>query len=152
LLVVDEPTAGLDPEERIRFRNLLGRISGDRTVILSTHIVGDIEASCAAVAVLSRGRVAFNGAPEALIAHAEGRVWSVEIAASEWERLESQYRVTASRQQGNMLTARVISSAPGENPWGRGLPLQPGLEDGYIAVMGGEFSGERTRFAETVIA
>ena len=60
LLVVDEPTAGLDPEERIRFRNLLARISGQRVVILSTHIVADIEASCTQVAVLNRGRLAFT--------------------------------------------------------------------------------------------
>ncbi|CAG0951915.1 putative ABC transporter ATP-binding protein YxlF [Anaerolineae bacterium] len=70
LVIVDEPTAGLDPEERIRFRNLLTRLSGDRTVLLSTHIVGDIEASCAQVAVLNQGQLIFFGTPEALTARA----------------------------------------------------------------------------------
>lgn len=147
LLVVDEPTAGLDPEERIRFRNLLARVSGNggekaRTVILSTHIVGDIEASCSALAVLDKGRVIFQGTPEALIERAEGLVWQVEIGMNELNDLEERYRVIASRQNGKTLQARVIAS---ENPFGRGALAEPGLEDGYIAVMvqRGEYKSQR---------
>lgn len=142
LLVVDEPTAGLDPEERIRFRNLLARISNEgeggsaRTVILSTHIVGDIEASCSALAVLNKGTVAFTGTPDALIEAAQGHVWQVEINVQEWDALESKYRVTSSRQQGSTITARVVTAHAGDNPLGRGVAVGPGLEDGYIAVMG----------------
>lgn len=132
LVIVDEPTAGLDPEERIRFRNLLTRLSGDRTVLLSTHIVGDIEASCAQVAVLNQGQLIFFGTPEALTARAEGRVWELEIAQREWETIENRYRIIASRSTPRGLVVRLISP---ENPEGRGSQIAPGLEDGYMAVM-----------------
>ncbi len=132
LIVVDEPTAGLDPEERIRFRNLLTRLSGERTVLLSTHIVGDIEASCSAVAVLNRGQVIFSGTPETLMQHASGRVWQLDIEPREYEQIESAYRVTASRTVNGRLQVRIV--AP-ENPWGRGVLVNPELEEGYMAVM-----------------
>ncbi len=132
LLVVDEPTAGLDPEERIRFRNLLARISGQRTVILSTHIVADIEASCSAVAVLSQGKLVFNGTPDELIARAQGKVWEVEIAPPEFDDFEIRYRVIASRPAGGRLQVRVISP---ESPSNHANLIEPGLEEGYMAVM-----------------
>jgi ABC-type multidrug transport system ATPase subunit len=132
LLVVDEPTAGLDPEERIRFRNLLARLSGQRTVILSTHIVADIEASSAHVAVLNRGAVIFNGTPADLIKLAQGKVWEVEIAPAEYEQVERQATVISSRALNGSMQLRVVA---GENPLGRGQPVQPALEDGYVAVM-----------------
>jgi ABC-type multidrug transport system ATPase subunit len=132
LIIVDEPTAGLDPEERIRFRNLLTRLSGERTVLLSTHIVGDIEASCSAVAVLNRGRVIFNGTPETLTRHANGLMWQVEIEPHEYEQVESRYRVTATRTANGRMQVRVLSP---ENPLGRGIPVESELEEGYMAVI-----------------
>lgn len=136
LLVVDEPTAGLDTEERIRFRNLLTRLSGERTVILSTHIVADIEVSCTGVAVLNKGRLAFNGVPDALIDYARGRVWQMEIAPSEWDKVEAQFRVINSRSLSDRrLLVRLIAD---ENPLGRSEPVEPGLEDGYVATIQGK--------------
>ncbi len=135
LLVVDEPTAGLDPEERIRFRNLLARISGQRTIILSTHIVADIEASCNQVAVLNRGRLRFDGMPAELIAHAQDKVWEIEINPAEYEHIEQRYAVISSRATNGRMMLRLIAD---ENPLGRGASLQPGLEDGYVAVMAAE--------------
>jgi ABC-type multidrug transport system ATPase subunit len=132
LLVVDEPTAGLDPEERIRFRNLLARISGQRTVILSTHIVADIEASCTQVAVLNRGRLVFAGTPSELVGQARGKVWEIEIAPAEYEQLERQHTIISSRAGEDKIVLRLMAE---ENPLGRGMPIQPGLEDGYVAVM-----------------
>lgn len=132
LLVVDEPTAGLDPEERIRFRNLLVRISGQRTVLLSTHIVADIEASCTELAVLQQGRIAYTGTPDGLAERARGRVWQVEVAPDEWDRLARELRVVSSRTVGNQLLLRVIADEP---PLGRGVPVEPGLEDGYLATI-----------------
>ena len=132
LLVVDEPTAGLDPEERIRFRNLLARISGQRVVILSTHIVADIEASCTRVAVLNRGRLAFTGTPDELVARAQGKVWEIEIAPNEYEQIEQQYTVISSRTAGGQMALRVVAD---QSPFGRGTALAAGLEDGYVAVM-----------------
>lgn len=135
LLVVDEPTAGLDPEERIRFRNLLARISGQRTVILSTHIVADIEASCNQVAVLNRGRLVFNGMPAELVTQAGGRVWEIGVDPAEYERIEAQYTVISSRAANGRMMLRLVAE---ENPLGRGTVLQPGLEDGYVVVMAAE--------------
>jgi len=133
LLIVDEPTAGLDPEERIRFRNLLTRIAGQRTVLLSTHIVADIEASCVGVAVLDRGRLIFNGTPDALIAQACDKVWQFECSAAEWERIEQQYRVISSRAAGRAYEVRVIAD---ERPTPQSVSADPTFEDGYMAVFG----------------
>lgn len=134
LLVVDEPTAGLDPEERIRFRNLLAQLAATRTVVLSTHIVADVEASCTALAVLRNGKLAFAGSPEQLMAAARGQVWQLAVSPAEYEALSATFRVTASRSLGARVEVRVL--AP-ENPLGSGVPVEPGLEDGYLAVMGG---------------
>jgi ABC-type multidrug transport system ATPase subunit len=139
LIVVDEPTAGLDPEERIRFRNLLTRLSGERTVLLSTHIVGDIEASCSAVAVLNRGKLIFSGTPDVLIQQAARRVWQVEIDPREYAQVEGSYRVTSSRTVNGRLQVRVMSS---DNPLGRGIVVDPDLEEGYMAVMAAADKGE----------
>ncbi len=132
LLIVDEPTAGLDPEERIRFRNLLTRLSGQRTVLLSTHIVADIEASCEQVAVINRGRLVFSGTPDALVDQAHGKVWQLEIRAADWERIEQQFRVISSRTIASGLQLRIIAD---ENPLGQGVPIESGLEDGYMTAL-----------------
>lgn len=134
LLIVDEPTAGLDPEERIRFRNLLTRIAGQRTVLLSTHIVADIEASCVGVAVLDRRHLIFNGTPDALIAQACDKVWQFECPAAEWERIEQHYRVISSRAAGRAYEVRVIAD---ERPTPQSISADPTFEDGYMAVSGG---------------
>ncbi len=130
LLVVDEPTAGLDPEERIRFRNLLARLSGERTVILSTHIVADVEASALALAVLNKGRIVFSGTPEDLVQRAQGQVWQIEATSQDYDMLEKRYQILSSRTAGRIMQLRVLSP---ENPGGDAI--EPGLEDGYIAVM-----------------
>src|SRR5690606_2196688 len=133
LLVVDEPTAGLDPEERIRFRNLLARFSGQRTILLSTHIVADIEATCNALAVMDKGRVIFTGTPDLLIAQARGLVWQVEISPEHYDDLEHRHKVISSRVvAGGHLQARVIAQTPPDGA----VAVEPGLEDGYVAVMG----------------
>lgn len=134
LMVVDEPTAGLDPEERIRFRNLLSRLSGQRTIVLSTHIVADIEACCTGVAVLDRGRLVFTGAPRELVKLAQGIVWQLEAGVEEWERIEGLYQVVSSRPQNGGLSVRLMAA---ENPLGRGAPAEPSMEDGYMAAIKG---------------
>src|SRR5262245_48078480 len=83
VLIVDEPTVGLDPEERVRFRNLLSELSGERIVILSTHIVSDVEATATAIALIRQGRLVHQGAPEALLQSVEGKVWEWESASAE---------------------------------------------------------------------
>ncbi len=133
LLVVDEPTAGLDPEERIRLRNLLAELSRDRVVVLSTHIVGDIESACERLAVLNHGRLAFSGDQEGLKALAAGKVWRVHVPEDEFGRLKELGKVVSTRRDGAGLEVRLIGR---ENPRGMGEELPPTLEDGYMSLMG----------------
>lgn len=91
VLIVDEPTAGLDPEERIRFRNLLCETAQERIVILSTHIVGDIEAACENLAVLNEGEILWKGTLQEILLHAEGKVWRADVDNKELARIKKKY-------------------------------------------------------------
>jgi ABC-2 type transport system ATP-binding protein len=133
VLVVDEPTAGLDPEERLRFRNLLADLSTSRTVLLSTHIAGDIEASCQSVAVLQKGRLRFTGSLDELIGQAAGKVWQLDLSTPEYERLRQTLRVVSARRTGDGVQVRVLAA---ERPLGAGAPLAPTMEDGYLILTG----------------
>ncbi|WP_315969685.1 ABC transporter ATP-binding protein [Numidum massiliense] len=134
VLVVDEPTAGLDPEERVRFRNLLSQISVNRVVILSTHIVADIESSCNRLAVMDRGRVVTTGTLADLRHEAEGIVWEITASDEEYAALESHVKIVSTRRTDTGIQLKVIAR---DNPLGRGTPLKPTLEDGYMALLGG---------------
>ena len=103
VLIVDEPTAGLDPEERVRFRNLLSEIAEDKIVILSTHIVGDIEATCEDIAIINEGRVIYNGTVDALLQEAEGRVFTMTASKRELPGLKRQLSITSMHTQGNKV-------------------------------------------------
>ncbi|MDY7085421.1 MAG: ABC transporter ATP-binding protein [Actinomycetota bacterium] len=127
LLIVDEPTAGLDPEERIRFRTLLSQFAGHRTVLLSTHIVDDIAQTCREVAVLSRGRLAFRGTVDDLTRQAEGRVWSLTTAGPP----PADGTVVSALPDENGMRYRIVAPAA---PAPDAQPLDPGLEDGYLTV------------------
>ncbi|GAA1230981.1 ABC transporter ATP-binding protein [Kitasatospora nipponensis] len=131
LLIVDEPTVGLDPEERLRFRSLLATLAGDRTVLLSTHIVDDIVQTCPNVVVIERGHVAFQGAIGDLAARAEGTVWHVTRPATAPPPDLPTVTVTPGMTGA---TYRVISSAP---PAPDAEPVSATVEDGYIALMHG---------------
>ena len=130
LLIVDEPTAGLDPAERVRFRTLLADLAGDRVVILSTHIVEDVVATCNRVAVLAAGAVAFNGAPSDLAGQARGRVWEVKLGPE--DRLPSTWQVVASVRSTNGSMARVL----GERPTTDAQEAAPNMEEGYLQLVG----------------
>jgi ABC-2 type transport system ATP-binding protein len=128
LLVVDEPTAGLDPEERIRFRMLLAGLAGRRTVLLSTHIVEDVAQTCRLTAVMAGGRVVFTGAVSDLIGHARDATWEVVTAGPP---PESGVVVSAiSRADGTHY--RVVSRT---RPDPAAEPVAPSLEEGYVALM-----------------
>jgi len=131
LLIVDEPTAGLDPEERVRLRNLLADTATRCTVILSTHIVEDISQSCNDLAVLNKGRVLFRGDPRDLIARARGRVWTITTAG---ERPDAGLSVVSTLQLHDGVQYRVLGT-PGEGY--DAVPAEPSLEDGYIWLMRG---------------
>jgi ABC-2 type transport system ATP-binding protein len=129
LLIVDEPTAGLDPEERIRFRNLLGELAGNRTVLLSTHIVEDVAQTCRNLAVLADGRILFRGTTAELVHSARGRVWTVETSAS---RPEGDLAVVSTLHLGDRTQYRVVGERA---PYPTAIATEPSLEDGYVWLM-----------------
>lgn len=131
LLIIDEPTGGLDPEERIRFRNLLAQLSKRTTVLLSTHIVADVE-FCTGLAVLDRGRLIFVGNPADLAARAHNLVWQVEVPIEHWSEVDRRYTVLATQMVQGKVQARLLTSNP---PLADAQPIVPRLEDGYVAVI-----------------
>lgn len=135
VLIVDEPTAGLDPEERVRFRNLLCEIAEERIVILSTHIVGDIEATCEDIAVLDEGSVIYQGTVTDLIAMTEGKVYTAEISRRELEALKKDYIVTSMLTLGNNVMARFLAE---ERPFASAKLCEAGVEDAYMYLMHAE--------------
>jgi len=128
LLIVDEPTAGLDPEERVRFRNLLAELSGERIVILSTHIVSDVEAAATDVALISEGTLVMHSLPEELLRQAEGRVWEWIVPSSEIDCIKQQYRISSAVRRADGTHLRVLA----ESCPNGAQPLAPNLEDAYL--------------------
>jgi ABC-type multidrug transport system ATPase subunit len=129
---VDEPTAGLDPEERLRFRNLLSELSGERVVILSTHIVSDIEAVASSIAILAHGELLAHDTPETLLAGLEGRVWEVVVSSAELAGLRREHLVSSTAHRADGVHARVVAEAP---PTPGARSLEPSLEDAYLDAL-----------------
>lgn len=130
VLIVDEPTAGLDPEERIRFRNLLCEVAEERIVILSTHIVGDIEATCEDIAIMNDGKILWQGTVTELIRNAENKVFTVNVNKKYLTQIRSDYIVTGMLVQSEYTTVRLISE---EIPDLQGVTTAvPNLEDAYM--------------------
>ena len=139
LLIVDEPTAGLDPEERVRFRQLLSDLSGERIVILSTHIVSDVEAVASTIALIARGRLLVHGTTQTLLRSLEGRVWEWLVPAEELAGVRARHLVTGVIRRGNGVQLRLVAeSAP--DPAARPAPAT--LEEVYLAHMGAARAGE----------
>ncbi len=132
VLIVDEPTAGLDPEERIRFRNLLCEVAEERIVLLSTHIVGDIEATCEDIAIMNEGRVLWQGTVSRLLQEAEGKVYTLNVKKSQVQQLKKQCLVTGMVTQGDEVTVRLVAE--------RAEEVLKALEEG----MGGKASKPQT--------
>ncbi len=132
ILVVDEPTAGLDPRERIRFRNLLVELSRERIVIFSTHIIEDISSSCNRVAVLNRGRLVYLGEPAQMAQIAEGVIWEVLLTAEEFEQLRRNYTVIHHIAVDDKIRVRAISPS---QPHPRAKRVKPTLEDAYLWLL-----------------
>ena len=132
ILVVDEPTAGLDPRERIRFRNLLVELSRDRVVIFSTHIIEDISSSCNQVAVLNKGKLRYFGKPIDMTKEAEGHVWQFNIPSDDFGTFVENHLVVHHMSEGNLVRVRVISEF---SPWEGAVSATPNLEDAYLWLL-----------------
>lgn len=130
VLIVDEPTAGLDPEERIRFRNLLCEVAEERIVILSTHIVGDIEATCERIAIMNDGEILWNGTVERLLENAKGKVFTADISGEQLQEVKKSYLVTGMLKQGKVTSVRLIAE---NRPEGFSvIQAEPNCEDAYM--------------------
>lgn len=132
LLIVDEPTVGLDPEERARFRSLLSELADERIVLLSTHIVSDVEAAAERIAVLDDGRLRAHGAPEALLSEVEGRVWKLVVDSGRLPELRASYPVASAVHRADGAHVRLVA---GEPPDAGAEPATPTLEDAYLHLM-----------------
>lgn len=134
VLIVDEPTAGLDPEERIRFRELLEELGQNRIILLSTHIVADIEASCRSLAILDEGNLMYHGTMADLLAKVQGRVWTAHVLERDLLRLTGQ-SIIRRRKTAAGYELRLISNTC---PLQDAVPVSPSLEDAYLHLTRGE--------------
>ncbi|MBV6449368.1 MAG: Vitamin B12 import ATP-binding protein BtuD [Anaerolineales bacterium] len=134
LLIVDEPTVGLDPEERVRFRNLLSDLSGERIVILSTHIVSDVEAAATRIVLISKGRLLREAAPETLLREVENKVWEWNVVSNDLAAIRQKHIVSGTIRKSAGVRVRVVSD---NRPEADAQPVAPNLEDAYLYIIGG---------------
>ncbi len=132
LLIVDEPTVGLDPEERVRFRNLIADLAGERIVILSTHIVSDVESTATHIVLANHGRLLMNTSPEKLLEVVEGRVWEWTISSDELVHVKNKYLVSGTLRRSNGLQLRVIADRA---PDSSAQTVSPTFEDAYLKII-----------------
>jgi ABC-2 type transport system ATP-binding protein len=132
LLIVDEPTVGLDPEERVRFRNLLSDLSGERIILLSTHIVSDVEATATQIVIVDHGRKIQHAAPEEFLALLEGKVWTWNVSSSELVLLKQTYILSGAVRRSDGVQVRVVHATP---PAASAEPVKPSLEDVYLYLI-----------------
>lgn len=133
IIIFDEPTAGLDPKERIRFRNLLSDISKDRTVILATHIVPDIEYIANHVVLLNKGKIIIQDKPTALMKSIYGNVWELSVQADEVEHMIVRYQISNALREGDVIRLRIVSN---EKPHPEAFLIEPNLEDVLLYYTG----------------
>ena len=142
LVIVDEPTTGLDPHERIRFRNLLSDVAAtDTTILLSTHIIGDISSSCREMVFLSQSKIAFHGTPEAFSKRAEGKTYSICFRASEMATVNDCFKVVQTIPDGDMYRAEIVVQKPEIPEHYNPQPISPQLEHAFVDFMQQEKEG-----------
>jgi ABC-type multidrug transport system ATPase subunit len=130
ILIVDEPTAGLDPEERMRFRNLLGELGFKKLVIMSTHIVSDVESIATHLAIMRSGKLVMFDTPDAILAQSEGQIWSAEIDINLYEGLRDKFHILNAQRLGNAMKIRVAHPT---QPWFDATPVEASLEEALMS-------------------
>lgn len=138
LLLVDEPTVGLDPRERMKFRNILVDFSKDKIVLMSTHIVSDIEETCRSLAIMNRGHVAFQGTREELLEQVSGKVWQAVLDESQQGLAEHNYTITGKLVLEEGTLVRMLAE---EKPFGQAELVLPNVQDAYLQVMNEDEKG-----------
>lgn len=141
ILILDEPTAGLDPKERAYFRNIISEMSKNKIIIISTHIVSDIEYISDQVLVMKKGCFILQGTPEELLDKVNGEVWSCKIPNKEWIKYETQFCIANSHTLANYVEARIVST---EAPIDGSINVEPTLEDLYLKYFSDEMEEGRT--------
>lgn len=139
ILILDEPTAGLDPKERVRFRNLLSEYAGDKIVILSTHIVSDVEAIADEVLLMKKGKFVLQGAVQELTEKANGKVWELTVSPSEARKWQTRTTVANLRHEGKDMVLRIVSD---NMPSKQAVPCEATLEDLYLYYFPTEEGGQ----------
>ena len=129
ILILDEPTAGLDPKERAYFRNIISEMANGKIIIISTHIVSDIEYISDQILIMKKGRLILQGSAESLLPEVDGMVWNVTIPQNEWIHFEAHHSIVNSHNQGTVVEARVISN---KRPTEEAVAVVPTLEDLYL--------------------
>ncbi|HEY3904143.1 MAG TPA: ABC transporter ATP-binding protein [Streptosporangiaceae bacterium] len=132
VLIVDEPTAGLDPEQRVVFRNLLADLAGDRVVLLSTHIVSDVESVASDIAIMAGGRLRLRGSPQDLLRHAQGQVWELTVAPDAVTPLRERHQISKMVRTPAGVRVRVLAR---DVPLPGAVPVAPDLEDAYLTII-----------------
>lgn len=133
ILILDEPTAGLDPSERIRLRGILSKLSKNKIIILSTHIVSDIEYVADQVLLLKSGELVKKASPNQLLSHLTNQVWHLQIAENELEKYSAEYAVSNVHQQGANIEIRIVSK---KKPNESAVNVEPRMEDIYVYYFG----------------
>ena len=144
LLIVDEPTAGLDPAERVRFLNLLSELGENSVVILSTHIVEDVSELCTNMAIINKGEILLEAQPLQAVAELKGRIWRKLIEKNTLPQLEQEHQIISTKLLSGRTMVHVYSP---EAPAGGFEPVEPGLEDVYFSTMAGYYCTRQNREA-----
>jgi ABC-2 type transport system ATP-binding protein len=132
IVIVDEPTAGLDPEERVRFRNVLSDIGFGKLVILSTHIVSDVESIATEIAIMREGSLVALATPEELMRRATGSVWELVVASEEFDGLRRTMPISSAVRKADGVHARIVAAEP---PVPQARAAEPNLEDAFLFIM-----------------
>jgi ABC-2 type transport system ATP-binding protein len=140
LVIVDEPTAGLDPEERVRFRNVLSDLGAGRLVILSTHIVSDVESIATDIAIMKEGALVALDTPEGLMRTAQGSVWDVVVPSEKFDELRKRMHISSALRKPDGVHARIVAS---ERPVQDAVIAEPTLEDAFLFTMKGGVAGSQ---------
>jgi len=146
ILIVDEPTAGLDPEERLRFRNLLSELGFKKLVIMSTHIVSDVESIASQLAIMRNGKLIAFATPDEFMAQASGQIWSLRVTADQFEGIRTQVHVLHSQRQGDLVNLRI---AHPHSPYPGAQAVEPNLEEALMTQRYALQEGARANIDKT---